>query len=446
MIVKSQGRFTRRRVVAGAGAFAGGGLVLAACGTTGGGEGATAGAGGARQMLTLRVRHKSPGPEIWERIIKDYNARTTDTQLAFERNPAGDHHEKISVEMAGGTAPEIFEMESKRMPSFVPGRLLELTKRFALSKKAQKANFFPGDWDRAFWEGKQYLLPNFDNPAVLFYNTAAFQKAGLNPPPDQPTEKNWTWDIFLDTARRLSSPSEGRFGFLQNEWWVYLEPWVWGNGGDFLSKDRKSLVLDQPAALEAITAAVETRLKHRVFPSVQEIEAGGGADPIFLNGNIGMSHNISNWTETVRVKPDVKWNIAPMPRGKTSFVPRSPATMWAIGAEAKNADRAFEVFEHFASAEVHSQIPMLPSRRDVVESGKFLYGTSVPGLKWQVFMETKKAARDDPGTAAFVDMDRLMRAEEKRLWSGQLTPREYIAAVKPGVEQALRTAEQSARS
>ena len=224
-----------------------------------------------------------------------------------------------------------------------------------------------------------------------------------------------------------------------------LEPWVWGNGGNFLSSDRKALLLDQPAALEGIAFAVDTRLRHQVFPAAGEIESAGGADQLFFAGGAAMSHNISNWVETVRARPDVPWNVAPVPRGKASFTPRSPATMWAIGAEARPADRAFEVLEHFASAEVHRQIPMLPSRRDVVEAGRFLYATAVPGLTWQVFVETKKAARDDPGTAAFVDMDRLLRAEEKRLWSGQLTPRDYVAAVKPGVEQVLRAAEAAGR-
>jgi multiple sugar transport system substrate-binding protein len=425
----------------------GGGALLAACGGQSSGmgsDGASTG-GAARPRLTVRVRHKSPGPEIWQRIVGDFNSRGTDTELAFERHAGGDHHEKIAVEMAGGVTPEIFEMESKRMPSFVNGRLLDLTRRFAASKKAAKAVFWPNDWDRAFWEGKQYLLPQFDNPGVIYYHAGAFQKSGVPAPPEQPTERTWTWDVFLDAARRLTNPAEGRFGYIQNEWWVYLEPWIWSNGGDFLSKDRKTLVLDQPAALEAIAFAVETRLRHRVFPTAAELGAAGGANPMFFSGAVAMSHNISNWTETIRAEKDVPWNIAPIPRGKVSFTPRSPATMWAVGAEAKNPDRVFEVLEHFASAEVHQQIPMLPSRRDVVEAGKFLYATSVPGLKWQVFVDAKKSARDDPGTAAFVDMDRLMRAEEKRLWSGELTPREYVAAIKPGVEQALRDAEQSMR-
>jgi multiple sugar transport system substrate-binding protein len=378
-------------------------------------------------------------------MVKDYNARGGPIQIQFERT-AGDqeHHDKVAIEMAGGVAPDVFEMESKRMPSFVNGRLMDLTKRFASSKKVPKAVFFPGDWDRAFWGDKQYLLPQFDNPAALFYNTALFQKRGVPLPPDKADDK-WTWEKFLETAQRLTNTAEGTWGYNQNEWWVYLEPWVWSNGGDFLSKDRKRLIIDEPAALQAITFAVDLRLKHRVMPQPAELQAAGNLPAIFYAGNLGMQLNISNWCETIRTRQDLQWNIAPLPRGAKSFTPRSPATMWGMDAQAKQPDRAFEVFEHFGSPEVHRQIPMLPSRRDVVESGQFLYATSMPGLKWQTFMETKKVARDDPSTAAFQDMDRLIRAEELKVWRGQLTPREFVAAVKPGVEQALADAERGAK-
>ena len=61
----------------------------------------------------------------------------------------------------------------------------------------------------------------------------------------------------------------------------------------------------------------------------------------------------------------------------------------------------------------------------MTEAGQFLY-PSLPGLKWQVFVDAKPAARDDPSTAAFKDLDRLLRAEEQKLWRGQLTPRDYV--------------------
>jgi multiple sugar transport system substrate-binding protein len=395
--------------------------------------------------VTIRARHKSPGGDIWERMVGEYNARGGPIQIQFER-AAGteEHHDKIAIEMAGGVAPDVFEMESKRMPSFVNGRLLDLTRRFAASKQLPRTAFFPGDWDRAFWLGKQYLLPQFDNPAALYYHPGLFQRRGVPLPPEQAGD-TWTWARFLETAQRLTNPGEGTFGYNQSEWWVYLEPWVWSNGGDFLSKDRRRLLLDEPAAQQAITYAVDLRLKHRVMPDAGELQAAGNLPAVFFAGQLGMQLNISNWCETVRPRADVPWNIAPVPRGPAGFTPRSPATMWAMGAETRQPDRAFEVFEHFGSPEVHRQIPMLPSRRDVTEAGQFLYAQSIPGLKWQVFVDAKRAARDDPPTAAFQDLDRLLRAEEVKLWRGQLTPRDYAATVKPGVEQVLAEAERSGR-
>jgi arylsulfatase A-like enzyme len=68
------GGWTRRRLVAGAGALGATGL-LAACGATGG-DGSAPGASPSKGPVTIRARHKSPGGDIWERMVADQHNPT----------------------------------------------------------------------------------------------------------------------------------------------------------------------------------------------------------------------------------------------------------------------------------------------------------------------------------------------------------------------------------
>ena len=295
-------------------------------------------------------------------MVKEYNARGGPIQIQFER-AAGtgteEHHEKIAIEMAGGVAPDVFEMKSKRMPSFVHGRLMDLTKRFAASKKVPKAAFFPGDWTRAFWAREAVPAAPVRQSRRALLPRRVVPEAGLPPPPDKADDK-WTWARFLETAQRLSNPGEGTFGYNQNNWWVYLEPWIWSNGGDFLSKDRKRVIMDEPAAQQAITFAVELRLKHRVMPEAGELQAAGGRAGHVLRRPAGHADGHLQLVRVDASAPRRAVEHRTLAARPQSYTPRSPATMWAMDNQTKHADRAFEALEHFGSRRSIGRYPCSP--------------------------------------------------------------------------------------
>jgi multiple sugar transport system substrate-binding protein len=53
--------------------------------------------------------------------------------------------------------------------------------------------------------GKYYALPNFYSYGkFVLYNAGMLAEAGLKPPPTDWEDRSWTWDIYLDYARKLT--------------------------------------------------------------------------------------------------------------------------------------------------------------------------------------------------------------------------------------------------
>ena len=75
---------------------------------------------------------------------------------------------------------------------------------------------------------------------ILYYNKDLFDKAGVAYPTN-----DWTWNDMLAAAKKLTldTNKDGKidqWGFaVNNIVWVWAG-FVWGNGGDILSPDRKS--------------------------------------------------------------------------------------------------------------------------------------------------------------------------------------------------------------
>ncbi|MCL1929019.1 MAG: sugar ABC transporter substrate-binding protein [Treponema sp.] len=95
---------------------------------------------------------------------------------------------------------------------------------------------------------------------ALWYNKALFDAAGVEYPPAS-LDKAWSWDEFVEVARRLTIDSNGRnatqAGFDRNNVEQYgcyinqiawqMEVWALSNGGRFFSEDGRSIVFDDKA-------------------------------------------------------------------------------------------------------------------------------------------------------------------------------------------------------
>src|SRR4051812_4025261 len=200
-------RPTRRWLLTGLATL--GGAALAACGAGGGGGGGTTDTTNKnKQPVTLTFESYSSGGqaggqinefENWKQALdrahQKYPWITVDSTFVGSLTPGS--YDRWTAAMAAGTAPSIMEFETKRMASFADkGTLLDLTQYAAKSKATAKADFLEADWEKTIYKGKMWLLVAMSKPAVFFYNTELFKKAGVAEPSAKWGDASWTWDAF----------------------------------------------------------------------------------------------------------------------------------------------------------------------------------------------------------------------------------------------------------
>lgn len=138
---------------------------------------------------------------------------------------------------------------------------------------------------------------------ILYYNKDMFDAAGVDYPPAS-LDQAWTWDQFLEAAKKLTVDSNGKHpgedGFKEDSITQYgcmvenlpwqLETWALSNGGGFYSSDGSEVKIGEDASIEAIQRVADLYLKEHVAPlSVGQTD--DGVQRSLIAGTVAMTTN-----------------------------------------------------------------------------------------------------------------------------------------------------------
>ncbi len=188
----------------------------------------------------------------------------------------------------------------------------------------------------------------------MYYNKKLFRKLGLDP--DRPPK---TWDELLAYSKKCTQyDKNGNFltiGFVPNwgNWWLYL--YGWQNGGQFMSEDGKTCMLNEPSILDALTWMVKF---YDSFKGIENINAfgstfQGGQYDAFFTEKIGMKIDGNWYLKTIALyMPDMDFGVAPapVPKGR-QFITWSGGFSLAIPYGSKHPDLAWEYIKFATSIE-----------------------------------------------------------------------------------------------
>ena len=173
--------------------------------------------------------------------------------------------------IASGQTPDILHGNSNQgTAEFVEmGAMADLS---SMLSSRMKEELVP----TAFDELGTYAIPFQQSPEIaIFYRPAMFKEAGVTPP--APGEA-WTWDQFVDAARKLTKDKDGngtidQWGFSERGLAGFIAmktyiPHLWAFGADVIVPDGKGWKsgLDQQAAKDAIAAQIDLVNNLKVTP------------------------------------------------------------------------------------------------------------------------------------------------------------------------------------
>lgn len=307
-------------------------------------------------ITTLRVLTWASEAEITaEQRIADGFTTTHPRVRAVVESIAANFGEKLVTEIAAGTPPDVFLLDTPDIPSLVDrGLVLDLAP-FAPRVGYQPDSVFPNVLAVFERDDQLFAFPKGFTPMVVYYNPDIFAEASVPPPAD-----DWTWDDFRSAARNVTQDTDGDgrtdiYAFnLPRRFFEWI-PWVWSAGGDVLdpSGTRSTGYLDSEptvATLEFLTSLVGDG----VVPASQFLRTG---DPMrrgrFYSGRQAMLVS-GHWAMPTllqyRERGDLRMAIAPIPRRPGAAAQTVIYTSgWAVPVNAPRKRLAVELAAYLAS-------------------------------------------------------------------------------------------------
>jgi multiple sugar transport system substrate-binding protein len=356
-----------------------------------------------------------------EKLLARYTEKTgveVDPRLI----PFGDFDRTLLQSSVSNDLPDIALVNVFAIPQFAEAGLIQdLSSR--VEAWGEKEQYYPDLWGTVVYEDAPYGIPHVADAYALWYNTAHFEEAGIEPPK--------TWDELQSAAEKLSV--DGRFGIAMS-----LVKGVEGStpliirhlsaGGEFTDWDNAA----GRETLEQMKALVDSGAMSQ--GALSWIEDDVYAQ--FTNEQASMIVNSASQVSVARDQfPDLEWSVTPLPKDKSSTT-RLDSEALTITRDAACADAGWELITWMQQPDVmNAYLPernKLPVRKDVAEAPRWSEDEV-----FAAFIEQLGSAWAPEGDEALDAVEILTRIQEagQAAISGAKTPEAAAADLQSRIDE-----------
>lgn len=273
-------------------------------------------------------------------LVDVYNQSQGDIRVTYEEIPFEQYADRLLIDMASGTAPDVFHWPSPWWISAMrKGVFLPLNERLA-ADGIELSEFVYDPMRVGGMDGELYGLPYaLPTTRVIIYNKRLFEEAGAALP-----EEGWTWDDMVEAAKLIHNPPDVyAIPFPPHQ--LNIETMIFDNGGGVISEDGTTCLLNEPASVAALQESVNWYREDQITMEPGQ-EESLGEDP-FASDKLAMAYiSIPGWQSWNRYTRDltIDADVVRFPKAPGGAADRTAAEahMIAIPASTENADLAWE--------------------------------------------------------------------------------------------------------
>lgn len=334
---------------------------------------------------TVRLSQFLTDPVLIEKlgaVVKDIESRHPGLHIQVDNIPYNEYQQKITTQLAAGNAPDVVFVEVNNFVDLYSRGVFEDLTPYCQKDGVDLKGYYDGLIHRFSPDGKIYVLPQDTAPSgLIFYNKKFFKEAGL----DYPTSK-WTWpEPFLTICKKLTmDDGQGhvtRWAFT-DAYSTQYENFLYSNGTNYVDDETHPtrLILDTPAAIQAITFRWALIQKYHVSPDPSQIQTASlasGQMDMFLNGQVAMLCSGVWQTPRFLEKKDLDFDVVEFPRGPKGLQGwGTGGSGYAVSKSSKNKELAWLVAKEMTTAGSLTQMTqtgmMQPALKSLAESDVFL--------------------------------------------------------------------------
>ena len=375
------------------------------------------------QPVTFWHYYGGPATAPLENLLASYTEETgqeVDPRLI----PFGDFNRTIIQSSASNDLPDIALVNVNDIAQFAEAGLIQDLST-QVEAWGEQDQYYPDLWATVVHEDTPYGVPHVADAYALWYNTAHFEEAGLEPPQ--------TWEELQSAAEQLSG--DGRYGIAMSlvtgvEGSTPLVIRHLSGGGEVTEWDNES----GRETLAQMQALVDSGAMSQ--GALNWIEDDVYAQ--FTNEQASMMINSASQMSVAREEfPDLEWSIAQIPTDETSKTKLDSEAL-TITRDAACADAAWDLITWMQQPEVMNEyLPVrnkLPVRRDVAQAPRWTEDAEVAA-----FIEQLGSAWSPSGEVATNAAEILTRVQAagQSAISGAATPEEAAADLQARIDQIL---------
>lgn len=263
----------------------------------------------ATEVRVIVAHYSDQTAPIFEAMAEEFEAANPDIDIIIEDVAWGALQQRLTTDIAGGTAPDISIIGTRWLVDFVENDIVEPLSGYMDDE-------FSGRFIETFMgpstiDGDVYGLPVAASARAMYYNKGLMEQAGVSEVPE-------TWTDLKSAAEKVSALGDDIYGFgLQgggdtetDAYWYYS---LWSHGGDIIVDGKSGI--GSPEAIAATQTYKDLVDGGLTQPGVtnynrQDVES------MLKQGKVGMILS-GPWLrgQMKDEAPDVDYGIAGIPAG-----------------------------------------------------------------------------------------------------------------------------------
>lgn len=363
--------------------------------------------------ITWYINSNDQDPKVIEqKFLPAFQQLHPDISVEATIGPGGiiDAIEKYITLTAGGTAPDLFLVTRAAADLARQGLFTDISPLLAQDKfDTSKYPKAPYTYESTLG-GKVYGIPLSmqAESMALAYNRDLFRKAAVPEPPTTWGDPNWTWETFVEAARKLTVVSGNNTALTQTgvgsmAYNVHL-PVLWA--GNWVSPRLDQATCDSEAMVQTYTSFFDLSKQYKVMPGFYGLTGPSGTKG-FLGGTVGMT-TVGGWEFATYRDAKVNWGFAPWPKATRSTYAYNPEE-GNIAKTSRHVDATWTFLKWMDNASLYANtfgfMPVVVA--DAVKWAKDYY-SGQPDARPQVLTDALATAQPTdpifllPGADAFV--------------------------------------------
>lgn len=390
--------------------------------------------------VTFWVPFTGPDGEVIEAMVNDFNETVgaeEGVMIDLLIVPWDDYYTKLTVAMAAEQPPHLAIAHSHRVPGFVEEDVLIEFPATAL----EEANIVAEDYVEEFWNageinGTRYALAFDSFPRTLYYNTAMFEAAGLDPeaPPT-------TWDELIEAAALMTDKENDVWGA-----WLPMEgSWLRRNFYSIYWQYNPDLLTEELTGVaegfeEAATASLQT-MYDLIYEHEVAVPTPVDGFAMFAQGKVGILFSQITHVLSVSQVEGLEWNAVGFPLVGDELASFALGHNFVLPAGEQQDEEHLAAVNTFIKWFNENSIDWVaggkvPATYDVMENEEYL--TSDAFIAQRATAAQLDAVKLPPIIAQQPQVDQIVTENLELAMGQQITIEEAVARMAEGINSLLQ--------